>query len=95
MEQQLPSKTTNSSTGVDNGGAIAPLREAVSEALDQYFQHLNGHDCYGLHQLVMREVEVPLIQAAMAYADGNQTRAAQLLGINRGTLRRKLREYQL
>jgi Fis family transcriptional regulator len=43
----------------------------------------------------MREVELPLFQAVMDYADGNQSRAATILGINRGTLRKKLREYGL
>lgn len=43
----------------------------------------------------MREVELPLFQAVMDYSDGNQSRAATILGINRGTLRKKLREYGL
>ena len=95
MEPQSPAKNIESGAGTHDSSVISPLREAVTEALDQYFQQLNGYDCYGLHQLVMREVEGPLIHAVMEYAEGNQTRAAQLLGINRGTLRRKLREYDL
>jgi Fis family transcriptional regulator len=44
---------------------------------------------------VLREVEEPLFRAVMSYADGNQSRAAEILGINRGTLRKKLKEYGL
>ena len=48
-----------------------------------------------LYQLVLREVELPLFRSVMDYAEGNQSRAATILGINRGTLRKKLRDYGL
>ena len=72
-----------------------PLRDHTEQALCTYFESLNGHRPGRLYDLVMREVELPLFQAVMDYADGNQSRAATILGINRGTLRKKLREYGL
>ncbi len=72
-----------------------PLRNHTEQALSSYFDSLNGHRPGRLYDLVMREVELPLFQAVMDYAEGNQSRAATILGINRGTLRKKLREYGL
>lgn len=74
---------------------IGPIRGCVTEALATYFRHLNGHNCEGLYKLVLAEVEQPLLEAVMEYCGGNQTRAAQVLGINRGTLRKKLQQYGL
>ena len=72
-----------------------PLRSQTEEALSAYFGTLNGHRPGRLYELVLREVEMPLFKSVMDYADGNQSRAADILGINRGTLRKKLREYGL
>lgn len=70
-----------------------PLRAHAEDALQKYFESLNGHRPAELYDLVMREVEEPLFRAVMDYAEGNQSRAAVILGINRGTLRKKLREF--
>ncbi len=75
-------------------GAI-PLNGMVRNALQQYFRDLNGHEPNDLYQLLLTEVERPLLETVMHYAGGNQTRAAQALGINRGTLRKKLKQYGL
>ncbi len=72
-----------------------PLREHTASALGAYFEKLNGHRPARLYELVLREVEEPLFRAVMDYAEGNQSRAAEILGINRGTLRKKLRDYGL
>ena len=72
-----------------------PLRSHTAEALSAYFANLNGHRPGRLYELVLREVEEPLFRAVMSYAEGNQCKAASILGINRGTLRKKLREYGL
>jgi Fis family transcriptional regulator len=75
-----------------NGHAV-PLRSLTEQALDNYFATLNGHAPGHLYDLVMREVEEPLFRAVLDYAEGNQSRAADILGINRGTLRKKLKYY--
>lgn len=72
-----------------------PLRECVSDAIEEYFSVLDGHDCSGLFGMVMREVEVPLLRSVLDYTEGNQTRASEILGINRSTLRKKLRQHKL
>ncbi len=72
-----------------------PLRTMTAEALDSYFSTLNGHKPGQLYDLVLREVEEPLFKAVLDYAAGNQSRAAEILGINRGTLRKKLKAYGL
>jgi Fis family transcriptional regulator len=72
-----------------------PLRKVTEEALRNYFASLNGHKPNELYTLVLSEVEAPLFKSVMNYTGGNQSRAAQILGINRGTLRKKLRTYGL
>jgi Fis family transcriptional regulator len=72
-----------------------PLRECVSDAMEEYFSVLDGHDCSGLYEMVMREVEVPLLRSVLEHTDGNQTRASEILGLNRSTLRKKLRQHKL
>lgn len=72
-----------------------PLRDVTEEAVRGYFSKLNGHKVVDLYGLVIREVEEPLLRSVLDYTDGNQSRAAQVLGINRGTLRKKLKIYGL
>lgn len=63
-----------------------PLRDSVKQALKNYFAQLNGQDVNDLYELVLAEVEQPLLDMVMQYTRGNQTRAALMMGINRGTL---------
>ena len=72
-----------------------PLCKHTEDALDQYFAALNGHRPGDLYDLVIGEVERPLFKAVMDFTQGNQSQAAGILGINRGTLRKKLRTYSL
>lgn len=72
-----------------------PLKTLTDEALSSYFTRLNGHEPRDLYQLVIGEVEKPLLAAVMRYTNGNQSVAATILGINRGTLRKKLKNYDL
>jgi Fis family transcriptional regulator len=75
--------------------ASIPLRSHVQSALSDYFDKLDGHPACGLYKLIITEVEKPLLEAALRHAGGNQTRAAEILGINRTTLRKKLRLYDI
>jgi Fis family transcriptional regulator len=72
-----------------------PLRQCVLDAMQRYFNHLDGHGATNLYRLVMNEVEAPLLESVMQYTGGNQTQAATLLGISRSTLRKKLSQYGL
>ena len=72
-----------------------PLRKLTEDALRTYFKNLNGHNPGDLYGLVLREVEQPLFKAVLEHTGGNQSRAADILGINRGTLRKKLKSYGL
>lgn len=71
------------------------LRGSVEQALRNYFAHLEGQDVSNVYDLVLSEVEAPLLETVMNYVKGNQTRASELLGLNRGTLRKKLKQYDL
>src|ERR1700680_5043386 len=76
-------------------GRGLPLRNHAERALSNYFTSLNGHQPAHLYDLVLREVEEPLFRVVLDYAEGNQSRAAGILGINRGTLRKKLKQLGL
>ena len=72
-----------------------PLRDFTEEAVSRYFRDLNGHKPGDLYDLVLGEVEAPLFGVVMDYTHGNQTRAAEILGMTRATLRKKLKQYEL
>ncbi len=72
-----------------------PLRKHTEEALNKYFDSLYGDRPGKLYDLVLGEVEEPLFRAVMDYTHGNQSQAAGIRGINRGTLRKKLKTYSL
>jgi Fis family transcriptional regulator len=81
---------------ISNGNSHElPLRNHAERALNDYLASLNGHRPARLYDLVLREVEEPLFRTVLDYAEGNQSQAAVILGINRGTLRKKLREFGL
>lgn len=71
------------------------LRTEVDKALRRYFIHLEDEPVTDLHEMVMSEVEAPLLQAVMRYTGNNQSKASIMLGLNRGTLRTKLKQYGL
>jgi Fis family transcriptional regulator, factor for inversion stimulation protein len=76
-------------------GRDLPLRSHAERALSDYFTSLNGHRPAHLYDMVLREVEEPLFRVVLDYVQGNQSRAAGILGINRGTLRKKLKQLGL
>ena len=88
-------KKRNSSTALAAGTRNQPLSALTDDALRGYLASLNGHRPADLYKLVMGEVEKPLFKTIMEYAGGNQSQAAEILGINRGTLRKKLMAYKL
>ena len=71
------------------------LSDNVREAMDKYFNDMDGHEPSNLHELIMSQVEKPLIESVMTNTRGNVSRAAQLLGLNRATLRARLQKYGL
>jgi len=74
---------------------IKPLCHSVADCLDEYFDALNGHAPRDLYDTVLAQVEPPLLRATLRYCAGNQSRAAELLGLNRATLRKKLTQYKI
>ena len=76
-------------------GGNLTLADSVETALERYFEQLDGAKTCDLYDLVLAEVERPLMCAVMAHVDQNQSRAAELLGLSRGTLRKKLKTYGL
>lgn len=77
------------------GRAATPLKRCVSDELARYFEALDGEQPCDLHKMVIGETEQALLQFVLERTGGNQSRAAQLLGLNRGTLRKKLQYYAL
>jgi len=72
-----------------------PLNEHVNKALESYFEKLDGHKISNLYEMVLKEIEAPLFKSIMKHTKNNQSNAAAILGINRGTLRKKLKQYKL
>lgn len=71
------------------------LRDCVESTLSNYFAQLDGAPVTDVYQLVLTEVEAPLLEQVLKYTRNNQTKASTLLGLNRGTLRKKLKQYGL
>ncbi|WP_051086866.1 helix-turn-helix domain-containing protein [Psychrobacter lutiphocae] len=86
MRQPDPAVTTTSHT---------PLHQHVQLAVEQYFAELEGELPINLYQTILQEVEKPLLEVVLAQSEGNQSKAATILGLNRGTLRKKMQLYGL
>jgi len=86
---------TTAPTAVHGATHHETIEECVLRSLNEYFDHLDGAKPHALHELVLQAVERPLLKFAMQRTSGNQSAAAELLGINRNTLRKKLTDYRL
>ena len=71
------------------------IAASVRLAMQQYFLDLDGEAPQPIYDMVLAQVEKPLIEVVLAHAQGNQTRAAELLGLNCNTLRKKMKQYDL
>lgn len=71
------------------------ISHTVKVAMEQYFRDLDGEAPAAIYDMVLACVEKPLIEVVLAHTQGNQTRAAELLGLNRNTLRKKMKSYDL
>ena len=71
------------------------LSEHVREAMEKYFNDMDGHSPSDLYELVISQVEKPLFESVMHHTRGNMSKASEVLGLNRGTLRNRLSKYGL
>ena len=71
------------------------LAETVKRTLQDYLDTLGDHEAMNIYRLIMDEVERPLLEVMLNYTHGNQCKAAQCMGINRATLRTKLKRHNL
>ncbi len=71
------------------------VEQCIRDSLDSYFKDLRGVEPHAMYEMMMNVVERPLLDIVMRHAEGNQSKAAEWLGINRNTLRRKLVEHKL
>ena len=96
--EPLPPSTSPEVAANDDSQATTPtqsLRESVTVAVRQYLDELDGQITADVYQMVLAEIEAPLLTEIMAYTRNNQTKASVMLGLNRGTLRKKLKQYNL
>lgn len=80
---------------ISRGAPKSPLREHVAQSVRRYLRDLDGSDADDMYEIVLREMEIPLFVEVLNHCEGNQSRAAAMLGIHRATLRKKLKEYGL
>jgi Fis family transcriptional regulator, factor for inversion stimulation protein len=71
------------------------IDECIRTTLEQYFRELRGVEPSGVHEMILAAVEKPMLDVVMKHTEGNQSKAAEWLGINRNTLRRKLLDHKL
>ena len=72
-----------------------PIRRSVTSAIELYLSDMDGYEVNDLYHVVLSEVEPAILDVVMNHVDGNQTEAAEMLGVSRGTLRKKLKLYGL
>jgi Fis family transcriptional regulator len=89
-QQDIPSVTSLHKTTQSQS-----LRACVETTMDNYFRHLDGQTVTDVYDMVLQEIEAPLLEIVMKNTRQNQTKAAEMLGLNRGTLRKKLKRYSL
>ena len=71
------------------------LSDAIEESLEDYFTHLDGQPPHAIYDMVLGCVEKPMLEFILNKVGGNQSKAAEILGLNRNTLRKKMAQYDL
>jgi Fis family transcriptional regulator len=95
-DQDFQQTTPNEDNSSENQTQeISQLSHAVKHSIRRYLFELEGTQPNNLYDLVLRQIEQPLFEAILEHTKGNQSRASEMLGLNRGTLRKKLRSYNL
>lgn len=89
-QQDIPS-----TTALQKNTQEQSLRDCVETTMENYFRHLDGQNVTDVYDMVLQEIEAPLLEIVMKNTRQNQTKAAEMLGLNRGTLRKKLKRYSL
>ena len=93
MTNTLENTIDNNNTSFEITQTNQPLHDSVRQALENYLTQLHGQLPSNLYELILAEVEAPLMESVMEYTKNNQSRAAIVLGLSRGTLRKKLKQY--
>jgi Fis family transcriptional regulator len=88
-------KAERKSHGAHTGSYNNVLGHSVRMAMENYFADLDGHDACNLYDLFIAQVEKPMLEVVLQQTRGNMTRASQMLGLNRATLRTRLKKYGL
>ena len=88
-------KAAAESTSTHRQSGPPPLKNSAAEAIAHFLATLDGEYCIDLYDMVLRQIEEPLLREVLDYTQHNQSHAATMLGLNRGTLRKKLRQYGL
>lgn len=88
-------KATAESRSTHRQSGPPPLKNSAAEAIAHFLATLDGESCIDLYDMVLRQIEEPLLREVLNYTQHNQSHAATMLGLNRGTLRKKLRQYGL
>ena len=97
--EQLPVPVASTVSAANDNEPLAievrNLRDSVTASVRKYLAELDGQLSTDVYQMVLAEVEAPLLTEIMVYTRNNQTKASLMLGLNRGTLRKKLKQYNL
>ncbi|MFT7387099.1 MAG: Fis family transcriptional regulator [Candidatus Endobugula sp.] len=86
---------SESVSAIDSNTPNQSLRACVESTMENYFRHLDGQAVSDVYNMVLAEIEAPLLEVVMKNTRQNQTKASEILGLNRGTLRKKLKQYGL
>jgi Fis family transcriptional regulator len=95
IDSDKPKPKLQSDSEIPHISKYGSIRNCLVHALNEYFHDLDDQSTHNLYGLVFKEVEATLLETTLAFTNQNQSKAAEMLGINRGTLRKKLKEYGL
>jgi Fis family transcriptional regulator len=95
VESRFTTPDISPVTAVETTTQDQSLRACVETTMENYFRHLDGQAVNDVYDMVLAEIEAPLLEVVMKNTRQNQTKASEILGLNRGTLRKKLKQYGL
>ena len=95
MKKRRGKRRAPSLSSLSGDGPLPPLSECVRRSIENYFRELDGHQAGEVYELVLSEIEPPLLRVVLRETRCNLTRAAEVLGLTRATLRKKLKKHKL